>query len=838
MKEFIQSSSSLTPLVNYVKEKGVSLKSLPVEKKASIKIEEELSDEQQKFKANRAATIIQRTYRAYKMKQKIRNNPYSSYLSMMDRMEVQRIPAHILFGRHIAEIRPTSKNQIKNPYIYSDARYHRDDDLSGILLNSLIDSFNIDEPSRSTHDYVPVTLLDNTPAEDIISRYFPQPMQKTKPQPQVIKDTNHSIALIAIPHGYYRADEVKGILSICGLVASPWEIAINVKVPPLPLIEPEQVNPALNTLPTTKEALLKSKPFNKLLLIAKSPKHSTNKLATGLRNLLIDLPELNQKAIQRIAIMLQVSCHFYDNNYPQFAFCLYTIIHEISLCLLEPKDLLHLEKDFSRFKQETEKVLLQTLDLKKEQLTQTTFFASLAMSGTNAYVIAMHLAQKMKTEQNKKPKIKIYGTNYYEFDFITKATKKSDADVFIICTGPTVTETGLIPGIDINRLINQEIISKKRTKPVTVIIDATSTLYKNLRLNTEVQSLVKEGKLSLIIHESIQKFGLLHTDQPQCGKVYGLCSKGSYAGEVLQELQRNAQNDFNNHVDLRIGAYISNNCGHILEEIKRQHFVNGSLLRNILIQAKLIDAQVIGHPYMLSNLDELYFVSFDPEKSKQLEESTLKFIEHRDSFGHFCTTRSIISDFVDSDEIMQTRISVDASDTIDCLIQTSQLFLASCYTTEEILDILLENARKSDLLSYDEQIISLGLINILVADMPNGSPMIRNRVEVFAAISCLLEQCFLLKGRQYTANAHSYLQELQKEISNMYQPKYRHNFMQSIHTLYRQGTPLNPNVLEQLKLSNEQLIDVPKNKLSFFNADAAAVETAELHDQKPKICDY
>ncbi|MCW8410019.1 hypothetical protein OQJ13_13645 [Legionella sp. PATHC035] len=837
MKEFIQSSSSLTPLVNYIKEKGVSLKSSPAKEKASVRSAEELSDEQQKFKANRAATIIQRSYRAYKMKQKIRNNPYSSYLSMMDRMEVQRIPANILFGRHIAEIRSTSKNQIKNPYIYSDARYHRDDDLSGILLDSLIDSFKIDEPSRSTHDYVPVTLLDNTPVEDIISRYFPQATQKTKPQPRVIKDTNHSIALIAIPHSFYRADEIKGILSICGLVASPWEIAINVKVPPFPLIEPEQL-PALNNLPTTKEALLKSKLFNKLLLIAESGKHSTNKLAAGLRNLLIDLPELNQKAIQRIAIMLQVSCFFYDNNYPQFAFCLYTIIHEISLCLLEPKETLDLEKDFSRFMQETEKLLLQTLDLKKEHLAQTTFFASLAMSGTNAYVIAMHLAQKMKTEQNKKPKIKIYGTNYYEFEFITEGTQNSDADVFIVCTGPTVTEKGLIPGVDINRLINQEVISKKRTKPVTVIIDATSTLYKNLRLNPEVQSLVKAGKLSLIIHESIQKFGLLHTDQPQCGKVYGLCSKGSYAEEVLQELQRNAQNDFNNHVDLRIGAYISNTCCHILEEIKRQHFANGALLRNILIQGKLIEEGVISHPYMLSNPDELYFVSFDPEKSKRLEESTLKFIEHRDSFGHFCTTRSIISDFVDSDELMQTRISVDASDTIDCLIQTSQLFLASCYKTEELLDILLENARKSDLLSFDEQIISLGLINVLVADMPSGSPMIKNQAEVFASISCVLERCFLLKGRQYTANAHCYLEELQKEIISRYQPQYRHNFIQSIHTLYRQGTPLDAHVLEQLKLSNEQLIDLPKNTFSFFNSYTAVVEKPALHHEKPQSCDF
>ncbi|KTC89689.1 hypothetical protein OQJ18_08095 [Fluoribacter dumoffii] len=833
MKEFIQSNPHLNHLIHFIKEKGISPSTPPAREKER-KTEEALSDKQQNFIENRAARIIQGAYRASKLKQKIRSNPYKSYLSLMDEAEAQRVPANILFGRHVAEIRTPFANRINNPYIYAGARYHRDDDLSGTLLDCLLDSFNIDGVCRALYEYVPVTLLENTPLEEIIKRYFPK-VQKTKNQPRIIKDPKHSIALVAVPQGYYRSDEMKSILSICGLIASPWEIAINVKNPPYPLVEPEKI-PSGSCFPTTKEALLKSKLFNKLLLIAKSPKHATNKLALAVKQLLTELPELNEHAIQRISRMLHLTCLFYGNNYSQFAFCLYTIVHEISLSLLNPKNMGALRDDFSRFSQETQKGLLHALGLKQEQLTATTFFASLAMSGTNAYVIAMHLAQKMKTKTHKKPKIKIFGTNYYEFDFLTKESKSSDADIFVLCSGPMVMEKGLIPGIDINCLIKEEVIHRGRKKPLTVVIDTTTTLYKNLHLDPDVQNLVKEGALSLIIHESLQKFGLLHTDQAQCGKVFGLCSTEFFDEEVFKELQQNALIDFINHVDLRIGAYISSNCSQVLEEIKQQHFVNGALLKNMLTRANLIEPQVVKHPYMLSNPEELYFVNFDPEKAKSIETATNIILESRDSFGHFCSTRSSISDFDGADELEQTRLSMDASDTIDCFIQISQIYLANFYDTEEWLDILLENARKSDSLSYEEQIISVALINNLVDQIClNPSRIIKNQVELFAAMCCIIDQCYLLKGRQYYGNASCYLQKLKNELVEFYQPKNQHHFIQSIKRLYFQGTQLTANVLEQLKLEQEKKPELKKTTYPFFQSAATMPTASAREDANTRI---
>ncbi|MCW8469520.1 hypothetical protein OQJ19_02475 [Fluoribacter gormanii] len=811
MKKFIQSTATLNNLVQYIQNVGVSLKTSSTPKKTVGKQSDEpLTIEQQKFQQNRAAKIIQHAYRSHKVKQKIGKNPYNFYLSMMNEEEKQRIPAHILFGSHIAEVRSDSVHRINNPYIHSEARYHRDDDLSGILLDNLIDSFNISKTSRTANDYIPVTLLDNAPVDEIARRYFP----KIEPQPQIIKDALHSIALVAVPHNNPSSDEIKEILSVCGLVASPWEIAINVKNAPYPLIKPEKINSALN-LVTTKEALLKSKSFNKLSLIANSSEHSTNKLAKGLKQLLIDLPELNQNAIQRIGLMLNITCLFYENNYPKFAFFLYTIIHEISLGLLQQNDIRHLEKDYSRFMHETAKVLLHTLGLEKEQLTKTTFFASLAMSGTNAYVIAMHLAQKMKTKDDKQPTIKVYGTAYYEFEHITKEAESSDPDVLVISAGPIVNEQGIIPGIDINQLVKHQFIDSKRDKPLTVIVDATTALYKNLHLDPAVRALVIEGKLSIIIHESHQKFGLFHTDQAQCGKVYGLCAKESYAEELIKELHKNAQNDFNHHVDLRIGAYISMNCSQILEEIKNQHFANGALLRNMLAQARLIDTKVIEHPDMLSNANELYFVNFDPQKSKSFEESVQEHIEPRDSFGHFCTTQSLISDFINSEEMMQTRISADASDTIDTLIQISQLYLSNYYTKDELLEILIQNAVKSDSLSYDEQIISLALLNNIIDHIPIDSHIMhQNLIALFASIKCIREQCFLLKDRQYITKVDSYLFKLQDKIITTFKPVHPQDFIQSIQKKYPQGNS-SASMAPQLKLDDENSRN--KNGLLFFD---------------------
>jgi len=86
--------------------------------------------------------------------------------------------------------------------------------------------------------------------------------------------------------------------------------------------------------------------------------------------------------------------------------------------------------------------------------------------------------------------------------------------------------------------------------PITILIDVTSALYKNLKLDEEIKQWVAQNNISIICHESYQKFGLAHTDQVQAGTVYGLCHKDSFTPIVINQFNENARYDFDNNLDM------------------------------------------------------------------------------------------------------------------------------------------------------------------------------------------------------------------------------------------------------------------------------------------------
>ncbi|CAM4426475.1 MAG: hypothetical protein LEGION0403_FIIPPAGN_01024 [Legionella sp.] len=129
-------------------------------------------------------------------------------------------------------------------------------------------------------------------------------------------------------------------------------------------------------------------------------------------------------------------------------------------------------------------------------------------------------------------------------------------------------------------------------------------------------------------------------------------------------MQKNSQDDFNRHVDMRIGAFISSICGSSLEEIKQQHFSNGALLRNLLIESLLSNKEIVTHKDMLTNMDQLYFTT---SQHASFNNITRNIIEPRDSFGHFSFTKIGVGKY--------HRISADASDCIDCLIRKRKRLL-------------------------------------------------------------------------------------------------------------------------------------------------------------------
>jgi hypothetical protein len=760
-----------------------------------------LTPEQISFQKTHAAKTIIHAWRGRKIKEKLAKNPYASYLSLIDPSDEQHALSAMMFGRHVAELHI---DKIANPYIDSKAFYHRVDSFSGTLLTTLLSQFNIPNETH-LYEYIPITPLRNMPIEKLLGHYFPHPST----MPKLYRRKDHSIILLAIPKSHAQLAQVKNVVRAAGLVASPWEIAANIKVKRVAAVEDDNKISLDPHLPKTKEALLRSKIMGKLNFIASDPRHPTQKLAESLRRMLRDLPELSPEAIQRIALMLDMTNTFYEHHYQRYAFCVYAIVHEISLALLKKADTDTLDREYKDFLTESEETLLSALGLQKERLDNLSFIAAPAMSGTNAYALAMQLATKMQT-RGAKPTIQVIKPAYYEFGYITEQTHDIEPDIFSISCGPIVNLEGLTPGVDINLFVKRHIIDRHRTKPATIIIDATTTLYKNLTLTPEVKALVETGKLSIIVHESHQKFGLLHTDQAQYGRMFGLCAKGSYADEALRSIQDHSKLDFGDHLDLRIGAFISKSCKTMLEDIKQQHFTNGALLRNILTRASLVERDIVSHKDMLTNLDELYFLT--SSYSQDLIGRAHGIAERRDSFGHYAPVTASVG--------FRYRLSPDATDRVDCLIQAAQIYLAKHYSPKDLVEMVIEGSRNQQSLSLEDQIISIAMLNRILLHRDQLPDNI-NHLELFAAFDNILNHCPLLEGRQYFLKPKQYLIELRESIKKEYHPQKSKIFFEAIHFLHDKN--ITPTHLGSL--SNPRLIHYMKTNatLSELNYKAAAV---------------
>lgn len=134
-----------------------------------------------------------------------------------------------------------------------------------------------------------------------------------------------------------------------GLIASPWEIAVNIKK------NKDNISPIKTTkldenLPKTTEALFKSNIINKLSRIAENKRYPTQKIAKSLVKILKKMPKnLKPAAVQRISCMVDMANTFYEYDYPKFAFAVYAILHEVSLSLLEQNNKEGLNQGFDAF---------------------------------------------------------------------------------------------------------------------------------------------------------------------------------------------------------------------------------------------------------------------------------------------------------------------------------------------------------------------------------------------------------------------------------------------------------------------------------------------------------
>jgi hypothetical protein len=704
MKELLTKDKALLKLANDIK------------KHSDL---ETLSDSKPKcsnLSKDQAARFILQTWRKKKIKDALLKSPFNAYRSMIAPDDKQLQLSSAMYGHHVAELISDAKEQIDNPLINPAELYHRSMALNNPVLNALFKEFNIQNFEQ--YDCLPISLLANNPIEDVLALF-----EKSLPGLQLVKKEPYSIALLLIPKINEEAkNKLKNKIKNMGLVASSWEIAENIKHSEIPVPAHTikiQLDP---NLPKTKEELLDSEIMAKLRRVSVSgKKYPTQLLAICLKKLLSDLPpNISSGAIQRIATMVDLTNTFYTYHYPRYALCIHSVLHEISLALIENKDSAFMEKEYTRFRDESAATLASTLRIEEKNLEKSTFLATASISGASACAVAMRIASKMNTPNDEKPKVKIFKPCYYELPNTFNLDSTNDAnaaDVLMISVGPIVNPEGLTPGMDINLFIKRHIIDANRTKPVTIIVDATTALYKNIELNKEAQQLIATGQLSVIIHESHQKFGLIHTDQAQYGRVFGWCSKEHFSEETLQEVEKNTKEDFFTHPDMRIGAFVSTRCEETLEHIKRRHFANGAILRNMLVKHSIASAHVEPHDDMQQNLDELYFLT-DTENAPGSYISNMEYagygaLEYRSSFGHYALTSTGVEE--------QRRISPDASDTIDNLITASHMRLSRqySYSTRTMLQLLINSSTPNKAsLPLEEQILVTGLLHNISSFCP------------------------------------------------------------------------------------------------------------------------
>lgn len=677
-----------------------------------------------------ASKKISQFWRNYKIKKKMIADPYGFYLSLVDPNDELRMISAIMYGKYVAAIR--SSEFINNPFLSKHAFYHRDDNLTGVLIEDLYSKYKITPKERREYQYIPVVLLESLKISDNDSI-------------KLLKKKGESIGFLKI-HKNYPENKYKSLLNeirALGLIASGWDIAQSYRGTESSVAMTPQAE-FRSDLSSTKVELLNSPQMKILRKVAISVKYPTRFLARSLAKMLDTIPEtMNQEAIGRIMLILDMANTFYTMNYSRFSFCVYSIIHEISLELIriqKSNQTDYAEKNYQAFLQESESTLLNSLGIDKSNLKNSTFFASPAYSGTNAYGIVQQLLKKMIVS-NHPPKVHFFEPCYYEFNYVKTARTKNpdDADIFCISAGPIVNKSGLLPGIDINKLVKEKVIDCNRIKPLTIVVDATTALYRHLRLSPEVSELVKSGKLSIIIFESHQKFGLLHSDQSQYGRVMGICANLNFHPESVRTQQELGKLDFLNHIDLQVGAYINTKCRETLEQIKEQHFTNGASLRNVLCETKLIqESNRQNHHLSLEDTHQDYFVTAPTDSDVG---HVLKKIDNRDSFGHYNVSRSVVGNLI--------RISSGASDYVDQLLEAGKLYFYSFHPYDLLHDFL----KSADNIVANEidKIILLSALNCIVHQLKKGKlsfSQIENLTKFIEKMSETLKICHSLNGRE------------------------------------------------------------------------------------------
>jgi hypothetical protein len=764
------------------------------------------------FQKTLASIQIQRAYRKHLADKKARETPYESYLSYVQPSDPQFLYFAYMYGQRVAALSPGQKGYINNPFLFGTKMYRRtdiskhdfkDDPYLFDIVFTLC-QVKLSEAEKQLYYFVPIFMLETISASEAIERLNARYYQ-AQPTIKLFTNQEQAIGLIAIP--IYKADlpvyanlnkQGEGLIALItaeisalGLVASHWKLASLLTMSPhikhildplisnltIAKIDYAKIYETFNKGPGTVIDFFNSSTYKKLETIAYNKTYPTFRLALICLKLFQKLTFLNlsPEALKRITWILSITLNFHAKDYPHFANTVYSIIHEISLALLNkpPQNLLCYYDDFERV---TKTMFSNDFNLGFEELKALHFIAIPTGSGSQARITGLQIAAGMYFyssfgRRTKKLSIYILRPNYYEFSLkqykhlFNEVQDPNVADIIALSTGPIVEGKQLIQGIDINLLLKMRM---KSSKPVTLLIDTTTTLHRNLRLDDEVKEWILTGNVSCILYASA-KFSLVHSDEAQAGYVVAFLAKKYFKQSFLQNIRQQSQQDYINHPDFRIGAYIISQCGTLLEEIKQQHFENGALLRDILSKELNQLPSTLCHPPLALKKQEYYFLNFPHLQPNEKTATPLYHIvnnqnKSRDSIGHFNST--IISFWESSSSNPTTcRLSAGASDTIDMLIEAAFLYLSvSIVEVKRELELkkipmpqilayslapflFLQSTSLNKPLSLAAQILCVA-IGYCAVKLPDITILDRNSILQKKEFKALLLRCQALTGRE------------------------------------------------------------------------------------------
>jgi len=404
---------------------------------------------QQDFTGDQAARIIQEFWRTSRVKRSFASNGYETYIQMLHPKSDSRHDnlGAIMFGRTVAGIIAGDNFPIKNPFMHRNALYHRDDNLRGQLCDTVLKKF-YPKPNFSNFDYIPIILLECTPANEIIDTY----LANDRYYVEFKKIKGEQIAFFRVDKSSPYYGTILKTIRATGLIASPWSIAsAYARIRKIDSLKDEPANndvleAILPHLPSTITELKNGKKMGSLARLAVSKNGPTKLLAACLYRLISALPDSNIDAgqVQRIYLFLNLATTCYKQDYNAFSICLYAIMHEISLILSDSLERGNPLISFEQFQEETIKNAITHFGIVASQDNEGQKYrhiAAPAMAGTNAYLLAMKLAKKM--DIGRPPSIKAVGANYYEFEKLHRSESVSDpSDIYVVSIGPVVNTGG------------------------------------------------------------------------------------------------------------------------------------------------------------------------------------------------------------------------------------------------------------------------------------------------------------------------------------------------------------------------------------------------------------